>query len=390
MRGGLMINNIIYLWFPPKNYEIGGMYAHVKGIINGFIENGYNVILITSSINIPITHPNLKVEFIKNKSKLPYPLNMKEYSKTITPTVISKIKEINPEFIYHRYELFIDIFQKIRKKTSSKLLLEYNGSYVWMIKHWTGNPLKKVAGLLLLPMIKSFEKEQLVSADKIIVVSAAQKEEIIKDYNIDEKILSVTNGYDPRIFFPTLKNKELIDKYNLKDKRIIGFSGTFGPWHGTEILAKSIKPVIDIRKDISFLFIGEGALKKDCEKIVQEDGVFNNCVFVGKVPFAQMNAYLNLCDILVNPTIENKDGSEFFGSPTKLFEYIGTEKTIITSNIGQMKELFSEDEVYFTNPGDVNDLSNKILLALDKPKKFKNKEKYTWKEIAKDIINSVK
>jgi hypothetical protein len=55
-----------------------------------------------------------------------------------------------------------------------------------------------------------------------------------------------------------------------------------------------------------------------------------------------------------------------------------------------MKELFSEDEVYFTNPGDVNDLSNKILLALDKPKKFKNKEKYTWKEIAKDIINSVK
>jgi len=385
-----MRNNLIYLWFPPKNYEIGGMCAHVKGILSGFINNGYNVTLITSSVNIPIKHQNLKVEFIENKSKLPYPLNMIEYTKKMIPVVMSKIKEINPDFIYHRYELFVDIFQKIRKKTNSELLLEYNGSYVWMIKHWTGNPFKKIAGVMLLPLIKSFEKRQLISANKVIVVSAAQKKEILNDYNINEKVLSVTNGYDPKVFYKKDKIQKLVDKYELNGRKVIGFSGTFGPWHGTEIFAKSIKLILSKRRDVSFLFIGDGLLKKDCEKIVQEDGVFNNCVFVGKVPFAQMNDYLNLCDVLVNPTIENKDGSEFFGSPTKLFEYVGTERTIITSHIGQMKELFSENEVYFVNPGDPVDLSNKILNAITNSRKVENKEKYTWKEIAKDIINSIK
>jgi len=378
--------NIIYLWFPRKNYGVGGMYAHVKGIISGFISNGYTVTLITCSENVPLTDEKLKVEYIENFSKLPYPFNMRAYTKKITPFVLSKIKEINPEFVYHRYELYIDIFEKIYLG-HNKLLLEYNGSYVWVIKYWSPNIIKKIVGLLLLGKVKTFEEKQLQAASNIVVVSEPLRKHLIYDYKIpNEKILFVTNGYDPKIFFSMKKDKKLVDKYNLCDKKVIGFSGTFGPWHGTDIFAKAIKEVVQKRTDVYFLFIGDGLFKNDCIDIINQDNVSEYVTFTGKIPFSEMNDYLNLCDVFVNPTIENKDGSEFFGSPTKLFEYIGTDKTIITSNVGQMGRLFTSDDVYFINSGDYFDLSEKILLALDNPKTVKNKENYTWKEIVKNII----
>lgn len=380
--------NIIYLWFPPKDYEIGGMYAHVKGIISGFLDNGYYVTLITSSKNIPLQHQNLNIEYIYNNSKLPYPFNMKELSSKAISLILREINELNPEFIYHRYELFIDVFEKLKKlEIKTPLVLEYNGSYVWMIKHWSTKSLKIIFAKLFLFLFREFEKNQLNCSERIIVVSNAQKKEILADYKITEsKIISVTNGYNPETFYNKEKSEKLLRKYNFNNKKIIGFSGTFGPWHGADVLAKAVKEIVSKTNDVGFLFIGDGILKNECEKIVLDTNVSDFCIFTGKIPFTEMNDYLNLCDVLVNPTIENKDGSEFFGSPTKLFEYVGTEKTIVTSNIGQMKDLFSNEEVYFTNPGDVKDLAAKILIALKSPKAVKNKEKYAWKGIAKQII----
>jgi hypothetical protein len=50
-------------------------------------------------------------------------------------------------------------------------------------------------------------------------------------------------------------------------------------------------------------------------------------------------AYLDACDILASPHVPSIDESEFFGSPTKLFEYLAMEKGIVASRLGQVGEV---------------------------------------------------
>ena len=51
-------------------------------------------------------------------------------------------------------------------------------------------------------------------------------------------------------------------KYIKKNKINFGFIGTFGPWHGTEILAKAVKKVVQNNSNIHFVLIGEGKNKE--------------------------------------------------------------------------------------------------------------------------------
>ena len=61
----------------------------------------------------------------------------------------------------------------------------------------------------------------------------------------------------------------------------------------------------------------------------------------GLVPQSEAPEYLACADVLVSPHIPNKDGSRFFGSPTKLFEYMAMEKPIIAAALGQIEGVIS-------------------------------------------------
>ncbi len=51
--------------------------------------------------------------------------------------------------------------------------------------------------------------------------------------------------------------------------------------------------------------------------------------------------YLAISDIVVSPTVPNPDGSPFFGSPTKLFEYMAMGKPIVASDLDQIGEVLT-------------------------------------------------
>jgi glutamate synthase domain-containing protein 3 len=61
--------------------------------------------------------------------------------------------------------------------------------------------------------------------------------------------------------------------------------------------------------------------------------------FTGRVPHGQVAAYLDACDIVVAPHVALANGTEFFGSPTKLFEYMSMARPVIASRLGQIGRL---------------------------------------------------
>ena len=79
-----------------------------------------------------------------------------------------------------------------------------------------------------------------------------------------------------------------------------------------------------------------------------------------------MPKLLDACDILVAPHIPLTDGSEFFGSPTKIFEYMAMGKAIVASRLGQIGEvLVDEETALLVEPGNVGELGNAIVRLIE-------------------------
>jgi glycosyltransferase involved in cell wall biosynthesis len=85
-------------------------------------------------------------------------------------------------------------------------------------------------------------------------------------------------------------------------------------------------------------------------------------IFTGAVAHERVPALLDACDILVAPHVPLADGSEFFGSPTKIFEYMAMGKGIVASRLGQIGEVLSDGETaVMVEPGNVDELRNAMV-----------------------------
>ena len=78
------------------------------------------------------------------------------------------------------------------------------------------------------------------------------------------------------------------------------------------------------------------------------------------MPQAEAPIHLAASDVLVSPHVPNADGSPFFGSPTKLFEYMAAGKAIIASDLEQIGDVLRDDLAVLVTPGDSDDLARAL------------------------------
>ena len=193
-------------------------------------------------------------------------------------------------------------------------------------------------------------------------------------------------------------------KYNLSDKTVIGFIGTFGNWHGAEVLAEAfgrlLKEYPEYRKSVRLLMIGDGMTMPLVKEALAKYAVGDACILTGRIPQEDGPAHLAACDILASPHVPNPDGTPFFGSPTKLFEYMAMGKGIVASDLDQIGEILKHEKTaWMVKPGDAESLMLGLKRLIDdaalreKLGRAAREEvvaKYTWKEHTRKIMEKLK
>src|SRR6202012_2662605 len=108
------------------------------------------------------------------------------------------------------------------------------------------------------------------------------------------------NGVDPEMFPPAINARDLRRKLGLEGKTVIGFIGTFGPWHGTEQLVEAFANLLAMsahrRDDLRLLMMGQGARHAATVDKATKLGVASCCVFTGQVSQKEAPQYLACCD----------------------------------------------------------------------------------------------
>jgi glycosyltransferase involved in cell wall biosynthesis len=227
-------------------------------------------------------------------------------------------------------------------------------------------------GLFYPKLAERIEQANLEAADLVSVVSEPLRQHLLARGIPEQRIIVLPNGVDVERFRPDLDGTRIRESLSLVERCTIGFIGTFGPWHGAETLAEAFICLLQRRPDlsgkVSLVLIGDGLRLPKVRDMLGEAGVLDAAVLTGLVPQAEGPGYLASCDILVLPTAPNPDGSSFFGSPTKLFEYMAMGRPIVATSLGQITEVLDDSQnALLVPPADPEAMSWALECFIDDP-----------------------
>ncbi len=234
--------------------------------------------------------------------------------------------------------------------------------------------------------------------NKIVVISRGLKEEIIKNGVAPAKILVAPDGVDLEEFDLAMAPKEARMKLNLPmDHQLIGYIGSLRTRQAEKGVADLIQSMKFLADDVWLVLVG--GEKDDIDfyrQLSEKIGVAGRVLFVGQVNPQMAPIYQKAFDVLVMP-FPRSSHYEFFMSPLKLFEYLASERPIVTTDLPSIREVLTDETAIFVTAGQPAALAKGIAKVLAEPVRAlamaKNSsqlvEQYTWHNRVKTILSFI-
>jgi len=293
------------------------------------------------------------------------------YGKDIYSEPI-KEHEVLDDIIIHRVQSVSSLSKTIRgicRKHNIDIIHAHNPRFAfYSLLALTGKPLIcETHALTHTSFIKSFPVYFTYKiCNKIIVLSNSAKQEIVERYKIPlNKVEVIFNGVDLKRFTNFKKNSLFIrEKYNIRERYILGYIGTFCKWQGVRHLVRSFSYVVKKRDDVELMLVGDGPDFKNIKILIDRLNLKGKIMLTGEVPPNEIPDYLKSIDIFIIPrpnTIENETAI-----PLKLLEAMAMSKPIVATNVEGISEVINDGiDGILAIAGNDGKLAEKILMLLD-------------------------
>ncbi len=339
----------------------GGAISHIRGFLYGLKSSGMSCRVFSGT---PLAQEAFKNEVVApgGHTYFFWEAAMLRYNFRFAEEVTKSLELKRPGALYQRHCRFAIGGALLAQRLQVPLILEYNGPQGWIADHWDPTPFKQ--------LVRLCEEVTLRSATRIIVVSEALRAELLLRRIAAERICVNPNAVDADFFCPGRGRANGRKELNVAQGEVlIGFVGSFSFWHGIEVLQQAILRLLSkgLPCRLRFVLIGDGLLHGEMRSALAEYEKAGAVIFTGPLPREKVAEYLDATDILVAPHVPMPDGSRFFGSPTKLFEYMAMGKGIVASRLEQLAEVLEHERTaWLVTPGDAEELAEGILrLAVD-------------------------
>lgn len=310
------------------------------------------------------------------------------------------LEYLKPSFIYERACLGNFVGALLSQELRIPYFVEYNGSEISMKRSFDTSPYQYE------DLFIQIERFVFAQATAISVVSQVIKEDLVKLGVPAEKIFVNWNAVDLEAYRPPSGTSRAALRAELgfgENDHVVCFTGTFGGWHGIDVLASAMEEICRRNPKIRFLLIGDGHFKKLVHEVVAKHNLYERVCDVGRVQQAEGARLMGAADTFVAPHSSHMVDSKFFGSPTKLFEYMAYGVGIIASDLEQIGEVVSpalridasrparvlvkDERGILCTPGDLNNFVEAVCWLADNPEVGRAlgenalsaaREHYTW------------
>ena len=187
---------------------------------------------------------------------------------------------------------------------------------------------------LLVRLLRGVENMLYRSAARVVTTNGGLRERLIRRGVPGAKIGVVPNGVDAVQFSPRSPPRELLERYDLKDRFVVGYIGTQGLAHDLETVVSAASMLRDT--DVCFLFVGDGAQHLPMVRMVKRLQL-DNVRFVRTVAANEVPDHIACCNVLLVPLKRTATLSDTM--PSKIFEIAAMERPIVVSAEGIAADL---------------------------------------------------
>ncbi len=377
-------------WFGVK---AGGSVSHVAGVLTGMRRLGLQPRLWTTSL-VPGLPPEIPQAELR---PAPRPALVEEaamagFNRTVIRRLAGELRAFAPAVVYQRHGLFSLAGLALARSLGVPAVLEVNASEVWAREAWSRLQFGRLA--------RRMERTAFRRADRLVLISEELVPTVLELGGSRDRMVVNPNGVDVERFDPADRGESVRRELGVPAEAVLcGFVGTFHRWHGVLFLAGLIPELVKRRPDLHFLFIGDGDLRPRTQASLAEAGAAAHARFTGLMSPDRVPDHLAACDILLSPHLPFEDGTPFFGSPTKLFEYLAAGRPVVASRLGQIGRIVEDGRMgRLVPPGDGEAFGAAILelasdpesrAAMGREARRAAETRYTWEANARRALSGL-
>ncbi|MDI1354706.1 MAG: glycosyltransferase [bacterium] len=178
---------------------------------------------------------------------------------------------------------------------------------------------------------KSLLKYNFKKADALCATSQTIKD-CIQDI-IQKEVSIIPFGIDLNQFCPTPVQSLFED-----EDFVIGSIKPLETIYNIDVLIRSFANLHKKYRFLKLLIVGEGSEEAKLKLLVEEQQLSKSVVFTGRIPFADVNRYYNMLDVLVNI-------SEYESFGVSVAEAMACGKPVVVTNVGGLNEIVKDNSV---------------------------------------------
>lgn len=292
----------------------------------------------------------------KNKLKNLIPKSIRNYkidiqTKKNNAALAKKIKSLTVKFdlIIEFYSYNSTIGHDLKKEFRVPLICIYDAPIIDEYEFFHG---KKRLGR---STILKNEKKSVTSADTIVVYSNPVKQFLIQRFQLDGNKIHIHQNIDFSRF-------SYIDSPKPEHVINIGFIGSFLKWHNIDFLirfANDISKNKTMKTPVHFIMAGTGMEFEAINQRVKENKLDSMITFTGFLDHDELTKVRTQLHIGVMP------GSNWYGIPNKIFEYIAGNMLVLAPSTPSINDVFDDVLVTKFETGNYQSFKSKLIELIE-------------------------
>ncbi len=303
----------------------------------------------------------------------PFIVKRVDFLRSHTP---GRLRRMLQDLVFTRTKVAVEILKLLRELKPDMVCIGSLHDGYWLarvVKIWRNLPIifyvhgEEISGLYKSRLHGKGPLRALQNADVVVCVSSFTRG-LLVGHGVDPaKIRIIHNGVDLKKFTPGPKDRELIARYRLQNKRILLTLGRLDKRKGQDIAVRAMPQVLETFPDTVYIIVGDGDQRLSLEMLVLELHLSGKVFFCGAVPEDELVRWYRTCDVFLMPnrTLPSGD-TEGFG--IVFLEAGACAKPVIGGAAGGVPDAI-EDEVagVLVEGTSVDAVANAVIRILSDP-----------------------
>ena len=232
---------------------------------------------------------------------------------------------------------------------------------------------------------RRLETRAIKQVDHIFTICEGLRADIVARGIPAGKVTVIPNAVDVASFnLASPPDPELLGKWGLAGKTVIGFVGSFYAYEGLDLLLTALPALVRQRPDVRVLLVGGGPQETNLRQQAEQLGLKDHVIFTGRVPHKDVGRYYDLINILAYPRHPMRLTE--LVTPLKPLEAMAQGQLFVASDVGGHKELIEHNKTgILFKAGDRDSLTEAVLNLLN--------DRQNWpelKENGREFVENVR